>query len=164
MVKNPLANAGDSGDVGSILGLGRFRGEGNVNPLEYSCLENPMDREAWWVTVHGVTKSRTQLSNWVCTHAIFLDSEKKGVTSTKEGAVIYSGTVRYINTYGGIFLATKCLIKIFKEDVRFLFSIFRQDLGKQRERDFMLVQEMSVLSFTLYLKLPSWILKWDTVM
>ena len=164
MVKNPLANAGDSGDVGSILGLGRFRGEGNVNPLEYSCLENPMDREAWWVTVHVVTKSRTQLSDWVCTHAIFLDSEKKGVTSTKEGAVIYSGTVRYINTYGGIFLATKCLIKIFKEDVRFLFSIFRQDLGKQRERDFMLVQEMSVLSFTLYLKLPSWILKWDTVM
>ena len=63
MVKNPLANAGDSGDVGSILGLGRFRGEGNVNPLEYSCLENPMDREAWWVTVHGVTKSRTQLSD-----------------------------------------------------------------------------------------------------
>ena len=59
------------------------------------------------------------------THAIFLDSEKKGIASAKEGAVIYSGTVRYINTYGGISLATKCIIKIFKEDVRFLFSIFR---------------------------------------
>ena len=62
MVKNPLANAGDSGDVGSVPGSGRFHGEGNVNPLQYSCLEIPMDREAWRITVHGVTKSRTQLS------------------------------------------------------------------------------------------------------
>ena len=62
MVKNPLANAGDSGDVGSVPGSGRFHREGNVNPLQYSCLEIPMDREAWRITVHGVTKSRTQLS------------------------------------------------------------------------------------------------------
>ena len=51
------------GDLGSILGLGRCPGEGNGNPLQYSCLENPMDREAWWATVHGVAKSWTQLSN-----------------------------------------------------------------------------------------------------
>ena len=43
------------GDLGSIPGLGRSPGEGTGNPLQYSCLENPMDREAWWATVHGVT-------------------------------------------------------------------------------------------------------------
>ena len=55
-VKNLPANAGDIRDVGSILGLGRSLGGGNGNPLQYSCLENPMDREAWWAAVHGVTK------------------------------------------------------------------------------------------------------------
>ena len=50
-------------DPGLILGSGRFPGEGNVNPLQYSCLENSMDREAWWATVHGVTKSWTRLSD-----------------------------------------------------------------------------------------------------
>ena len=52
------ANAGDIRDVGLI---GRSPGEGNGNPLQYSCLENPMDRGAWWATVHWVTKSQTQL-------------------------------------------------------------------------------------------------------
>ena len=47
------------GDLGSIPGLGRCSGEGNGNPLKYSCLENPVDRGAWWVMVHGVTNSRT---------------------------------------------------------------------------------------------------------
>ena len=61
VVKNPPANAGDIRDVGSISGLGRSPGGGHGNPLQYSCLENPMDRAAWWVTVHGVSKSRTQL-------------------------------------------------------------------------------------------------------
>ena len=50
------------GDLGSIPGLGRSPGGGHGNPLQYSCMENPMDREAWWATVHGVAKSRTQLS------------------------------------------------------------------------------------------------------
>ena len=54
MVKNPPANARDIRDAGLIPGLGRFPGEGNGNLLQYSCLENPMDRGAWWVTVHGV--------------------------------------------------------------------------------------------------------------
>ena len=51
--KNPPANAGDAG---LIPGLGRLPGEGNGKPLQYSCLENPMDRGAWWAIVHGVTK------------------------------------------------------------------------------------------------------------
>ena len=60
VVKNPPDNARD---VGSIAGLGRSLGKGNGNPLQYSCLGNPMDRGAWWATVHGVTKSWTQLRN-----------------------------------------------------------------------------------------------------
>ena len=56
MVKSPTANAGD---VGSIPGLGRCLGEGNGNPLQYSCLENSVDGGAWWATVHGVAKSQT---------------------------------------------------------------------------------------------------------
>ena len=54
MIKNLLADAGDIRDVGSIPGSGRSLGEGNGNPLPYSCLENPTDRAAWWATVHGV--------------------------------------------------------------------------------------------------------------
>ena len=52
VVKNPPANAGDARVMGSIPGMGRFPGEGNGNPLQYSCLGNPMDRGAWWATVH----------------------------------------------------------------------------------------------------------------
>ena len=62
VVKNLPANAGNSrdvGDVGSIPGLGRSLGGGNGNPLQYSCLENPMDREAWWATIYRVPESQT---------------------------------------------------------------------------------------------------------
>ena len=62
-IKNPPANAGDIRDTGSIPGLGRSPGGGHGNPLQDSCLENPMDRGAWWATVHGVMKSRIQLSD-----------------------------------------------------------------------------------------------------
>ena len=61
VVKNLPANAGDIRDMSSIPGLGRSPGEGHGNPLQYSCLENPMDRGAWGTTVHGVTKSQTRL-------------------------------------------------------------------------------------------------------
>ena len=56
MVKNLPASAGDIKDVGSIPGLGRLPGEGDGNLLQYSCLENPMDRGAWQATVHGVAE------------------------------------------------------------------------------------------------------------
>ena len=58
-VKNLPANAGDARDTGLIPRLERFPGEGNGNLLQYSCLGNPMDRGAWWATVHGVAKSQT---------------------------------------------------------------------------------------------------------
>ena len=57
VIKNPPANAGDIGDTGSILGSGRSLGGGHDNPLQYSCLKNPMDTGPWQSTVHGITKS-----------------------------------------------------------------------------------------------------------
>ena len=61
VVKKLLPNIGDVRDKGSIPGLGRSPGEGNGSPLQCSCLENPVDRGAWWATVHWVTKSQTRL-------------------------------------------------------------------------------------------------------
>ena len=66
VVKNLHANAGDARDAGSIPGSGRFPGEGNDNPLQFSCLENSMDRGACQATVHGVATSQTQLSELTC--------------------------------------------------------------------------------------------------
>ena len=59
VVKNPSANTGDAGDMSSIPRLGRSPGEASSNPLQYSCLENLLDRGGWQTIVHGVTKSRT---------------------------------------------------------------------------------------------------------
>ena len=67
------ASACNAGDLGSIPGSGRSPGEGNGKPLQYSCPENPMDRGAWWATVHGVEKSWTRLS----THAATQPSSHK---------------------------------------------------------------------------------------
>ena len=64
LVKNLLADAGDLRDTGLIPGLERYPGEGNGSPFRYSCLENSIDRGAWWATIHGVAKSRT----WLSTH------------------------------------------------------------------------------------------------
>ena len=61
MVKNLPANVGDVTDASSIPVSGRFPGGGHGNPLHYSYLENPKDREAWWALVHNITKSQTQL-------------------------------------------------------------------------------------------------------
>ena len=65
VVRNPPASAGDARDAGSIPGSGRTPGEGNKNPLQYSCLEISMDRGIWWATAHVVTKSQTR---WVAEH------------------------------------------------------------------------------------------------
>ena len=62
VTKNPSANAGDAGDAGSTPGSRRSPGEGNDNPLQYSCLENPRDRGTRWAIVPGVTKGQTPLS------------------------------------------------------------------------------------------------------
>ena len=78
VVKNLPADAGDAGDMDSIPGSGRSPGGGHSNPLQYSCLENPMNREAWQATVHRVTKSQTRLKQ-LGTH---LGSQKKKMVFT----------------------------------------------------------------------------------
>ena len=72
MVKNLPASAGDIRDRSLFSGSGRSPGEGNGNPLLYSCLEKPMDREAWWATVNGVVKSWTQLKSLAQIHTHML--------------------------------------------------------------------------------------------
>ena len=83
MVKNPSANAGDVRDSDSIPGLGRSPGEGPGNPLQYSCLENPMDRGAWWATVHGVAKSQTGLNNLASIHVAGVERARRQVLGDK---------------------------------------------------------------------------------
>ena len=70
-VKNPPASAEDAGDLGLIPGLGRSPGRGNSNLLQYSCLKNLMDRDAWWARVPGVAKSWTWLSDRAHAHLIY---------------------------------------------------------------------------------------------
>ena len=74
MVKNPPANAGNARDLGSIPESGRSPAGGHGNPLQYSCVENPMDRGTWQAAVHGVAKSWTQLSDFhfACLIEVFL--------------------------------------------------------------------------------------------
>ena len=103
VVKNPPANAGDIRDMGTIPGLGRSPGGAHGNPLQYSCLKKPMDREAWWVIVHGVaeldmtecltcaqTKAGNQCSQVVtayiyCPEAIINTIRINGLVSAKKG-------------------------------------------------------------------------------
>ena len=63
-------------DTGSIPELGRYPGEGNGNPLQYSCLENPMDRGAWWATDHRVSKSWTGLSDFISLNSLLLEIQR----------------------------------------------------------------------------------------
>ena len=87
VVKNPPANAGDIRDVSLIPRLGRFPGGGHGNPLQYSCLENPMDRAAWWATVHSVTRSQTPLE-WLSMHALLIYCMR--ITEYREELSVYS--------------------------------------------------------------------------
>ena len=104
------ASAYNAGDLGSIPGLGRSPGEGNGNPLQYSCLENPMDGGAWWATlVHGVTKSRTRLRDFTSLHSIPLYScmHLYIYTHTHTHTHTHTQTHSYIHTYH-IFIHTPC--------------------------------------------------------
>ena len=80
VVKKPPTIARDSRDLGSIPGSGRSPGEGNGNPLQYSCLENPMDRGAWWATVHRVTKSWRWLRDYIHRHVLLTRSCVKSLS------------------------------------------------------------------------------------
>ena len=78
-------NVGDTGDTGSVPGSGRSLGGGNDNPLQFSCLKNPMDRAAWRTTVHRVTKSQTWLPNWACTFFLINLGQGSKITEVKCG-------------------------------------------------------------------------------
>ena len=77
MVKNPPADTGDTRDLGLIPGSGKSPGAGYGNPLQYSCLENPMDRGTWWATVHGGCKEsdRTEVTLNTCTTIYKINSK-----------------------------------------------------------------------------------------
>ena len=100
-------SAYNAGNLGSIPGLGRSPGEGNGNPLQYSCLENPMDRGAWWATVHGVTQSWTRLNAQHTTlfcstvWSILIDvpsALEKNVTSAVVGWTVLYVSNKFIDT------------------------------------------------------------------
>ena len=88
MAKNMPVSARGVRDLSSIPGSGRFPGEGNGNPLHYSCLENPMDGGVWWAAVHGVAKSQTRLSNFTFTFH-FGESEKSSMDRGTWRATVY---------------------------------------------------------------------------
>ena len=73
VVKNPPANAGDGRDVGWIPGWRRSPGGGQSNPLQYSCMENPMNRGVWWTIVHGVTKTWTPRKQLNTQHMVVVE-------------------------------------------------------------------------------------------
>ena len=98
VVKNPPATAGDIRDVGLILGLGRSPGEVNGNLLQYSCLENPMDRGVWWAAVHRVAKSWTQLRDLAHTHEALLGQYR----DVEPNASARPGRIRTENAIGGL--------------------------------------------------------------
>ena len=101
VVKNPPAHAGDTGDTGSIPGSGRSPGEGNGNPLQYFCLEIPMDGEAWWATVRGGRKepdTTERLSTFTrtCIHK----AELSGFRSWAKNCVLISLFVAFSKREG----------------------------------------------------------------
>ena len=96
VVKSTPANAGDARDPGLIPGSGRSPGKGNGNPLQYSCLENPMDRGAWWVTIQEVSKIWTPHSDWAHINiSIYLDIYTN-FTGRQDGAIHCLGILVYI--------------------------------------------------------------------
>ena len=118
---NLAANAGDVRDTGSNPGSGRSSGEGHDNPLQYSCLENPIDRGAWWATVHGVTKSQTWLSNLACTqhvHVYVYPMKYKNELSSEQEDIQrdFSSLWKQVSACGIFFISTEeiGLIKILK--------------------------------------------------
>ena len=98
LVKNPPANAEDTRDTGLIPGSGRSPGEGNDTPLQYSCLESPMDRGAWWATVNGVARSQIRLKQlstpqtggWIrpCSHSSPFPTTAKQKVSTSSVVLV----------------------------------------------------------------------------
>ena len=144
MVKTPLANTGDTRDLDLIHGSGRSLGEGNGYPLQYSCLENSIDRRAWKTAVHRVTKSQTGLK-WLSTHtqpwhpctAFFVVQLSHPYTTTGETMVLTIWT--FAGKVTPLLLKTThvCHSFPFKEQVSFNFMAavtIHSDFGAQENK------------------------------
>ena len=109
MQKNLPANARDTGNMNSIPGSGRSPGEGNGNPLQYSCLESPMDRGAWQTTVLGIAKSQTWLSNWAHIHIQVVKSQNTYKGQSWESALLFIHRHGYYSSLHGypVYLALR---------------------------------------------------------
>ena len=94
VVKNPSANAEDTGDMSLIPGSGKSPWGGNGNSLQYSCLENPLDSGAWQALVHEVAKNWTQLSNWAHTHFLF-QAWRIWAQKAKQRQQLWRGNTKY---------------------------------------------------------------------
>ena len=108
--------------LGSIPGLGRSPGGGNCNPLQYSCLENPMDRGAWWTTVHGVAKSQIWLTDWhtslVKLSLIKIPNKKHSTSSDSDPSFLYLFCSIILSTWNLYFVYF--ILYFSTEDVSFL--------------------------------------------
>ena len=118
-------SAWNEGDPGSIPGSERSPGEGNSNPLQYSCLENSMDRGAWWAIVHGVTKSRTRLSDWHLVWCFW------GLSLLHHVAVLHFHIVCFID-YMVILIIWNFIVSAYlftcSLSILFFFFLFESDL------------------------------------
>ena len=97
VVNNSPANARDIRDAGSAPGSGRFPGEGNDDPLQYSCLENPMDRGAWWATISGSKRVGQTWLKWLSTHA-HIFSSRPHMAKSKNHLSVFLLIIRVFNT------------------------------------------------------------------
>ena len=98
----------NTGDAGSIPGSGRSPGGGHGNPLQCSCLENPMDRGAWWATVYRAAKSRTWLSNWACTACRWHKSHTRKYIDTELQLISESGKAAATSLINNFYYASIC--------------------------------------------------------
>ena len=120
VVKNLPARTGDIRDVGSIPGLGRSPGGGNGNPLQYPCLENPIDRGAWWATVHEVAKSQTQLERFSM-HACSYLKYFKVIYCSLCPPLLMSQTIRFVSNKSknchnfGVVISIKVILRYIQE-------------------------------------------------
>ena len=116
VVKTPPTNVGDAREAGSIPGSGRSPGGGHGNPLQYSCLENPMDRGAWRAIVHDIAKSQTWLYAHMCCRWGLRDSETIGSLSEAPSFLGGSGVVRlwiWYSFYCVMLNIEPCLLSVF---------------------------------------------------
>ena len=146
----------NAGDMGSIPGLGRYPGEGNGNPLQYSCLENPVDRGAWWAVVHRVTQSRTRLKRLSSSSSSSSSWTQYCSELSVEKARNPSDLLKYKNNYLG-FLTDKIMGLCTSGKAWYMFSVLRTQFPLFLSPSWLVF--LSVFSFPSFLPPPSFLSK-----